>query len=83
MNKTIYFHYVVLIAILTIGIIAFYYVQPSHSAQLTVGIITSCAYIVWGIIHHALKHELHQKIVIEYILIGMIAVVLLATVLKS
>lgn len=75
-------HYFVLALILAGGLGAFYYVTPNPSLQLIVGVVTSVAYVVWGLIHHALNRDLHQKIVVEYILIGAIAIVLLATVIK-
>lgn len=64
------------------GVGAFYYVSPNSSSQFTVGVVTSTAYILWGLIHHAMNKDLHQRIVVEYILIGAIAVVLLATIIK-
>lgn len=64
------------------GVGAFMYAAPNVSLQFNVAVITSVAYVVWGIIHHAMQKDLHQKVVVEYILIGAIAVVLLATVLK-
>lgn len=75
-------HYIVLACILVGGVGAFMYAAPNVSLQFNVAVITSVAYVVWGIIHHAMQKDLHQKVVVEYILIGAIAVVLLATVLK-
>ena len=34
-------------------------------------------YILWGIIHHLLEKTLHLKVVVEYIMIGAIALFLL------
>jgi ABC-type proline/glycine betaine transport system permease subunit len=75
-------HYLVLGIILVIGVMAFCFASPNSSLQLIIGIVTSVAYVCWGFIHHAVQKDLHQKIVVEYILIGAIAVVLLATILK-
>jgi hypothetical protein len=75
-------HYAVLALILVGGLGAFWFVQPNTALQFDVSVITSVAYVFWGIIYHAMQKDLHQKIVIEYILIGAIAIVLLATVLK-
>jgi hypothetical protein len=73
--------YAVLACILLGGSATFYYVRQSTGLQLIVGIITSIAYVFWGIIHHQQQKDLHRKVVLEYILIGLIAIVLLATVL--
>lgn len=75
--------YFVLGCILAGGVAAFYYVRPNTDLQFTIGVMTSIAYVIWGIIHHALKKDLHTRIVIEYMLMGAIAIVLLATVLKT
>jgi hypothetical protein len=74
-------HFAILITILAGGIAAFYYVRPDVTLQLLVGIVTSVAYVCWGIIHHIIRQDLHRKIVIEYMLIGAIAIVLLLTIL--
>lgn len=77
------FHFLVLIVILTIGAWMFFQAQNDRSLQLTIGIATSVAYVLWGIIHHAIQGDLHRKVVIEYVLLGAIAVLLLMTVLGS
>ena len=76
-------HYGILIIILLGGLVAFYSVRGNSSLQLLVGIVTSVSYVFWGIIHHMLDHNLHKKIVVEYLLIGAIAIILLATIVRS
>jgi hypothetical protein len=80
MKQTV-IHFIVLIAILSAGVLTFIAVHPNTTLQLLVGIITAVVYVLWGIIHHAIKKDLHQKIVVEYLLIGAIAIVLLVTML--
>lgn len=80
MKQTV-IHFLVLIAMLTAGILTFIVVRPNTTLQLLVGIITAVAYVLWGLIHHAIQKDLHQKIVVEYLLIGAIAIVLLVTML--
>lgn len=75
------FHYVVLLLILGTGIGVFYLVQPNVTLELVTGMATAVAYVLWGIVHHALEKDLHPKIVIEYMLIGSIAIILLVTML--
>lgn len=72
-------HYLVLFLLLGAGVLSFYLVRPNVTAQLIVGIITAVGYVAWGVIHHAVDGDLHPKIVIEYVLIGAIAIVLLLT----
>jgi hypothetical protein len=75
--------YVVLMCILAGGLVAFYFVRPNGSLQFIVGTMTTVAYVLWGIIHHVTKKDLHTRVVVEYILMGAIAIVLLATILKT
>jgi hypothetical protein len=76
-------HYIVLLCILCGGLGAFYYAGPDRALQFIIGVIIAVSYVAWGLIHHALQKDLHQKIVVEYILIGAIAVILMATVLRT
>lgn len=72
-------HVIVLFTILFGGIFTFWFAKGNTSLQLTIGVITTVAYVVWGIIHHSLKGDLYRKVVIEYVLVGLIAIVLLTT----
>ncbi len=74
-------HYLTLTGILAAGVAAFFLVRPNATLELFVGSTTAVAYVLWGIIYHAIRRDLHPKIVIEYVLIGAIAVVLLVTML--
>jgi hypothetical protein len=76
-------NYIVLCIILLGGLATFYYVRPNTSLQFVVGVVTSLAYMAWGFIHHAMQKDLHQKIVVEYLLISSIAIILLATILRT
>ena len=82
MKKIHILHYLVLASILSGGVVAFFYAADS-SLQLIIGVVTSVAYVLWGIIHHTIQKDLHRRIVVEYILIGTIAVILLATILQG
>lgn len=79
MKKQELWHSMILLCILAGGFAAFYLTSGNRRAQLTVGLAMTVAYVLWGIMHHTLTHDLHHKVVIEYILIGAIAMVLLLT----
>lgn len=74
-------HFVILVTILGIGIGLFFYTQSNRTLQLSVGIATSLAYVLWGLIHHAMQRDLYPKVVVEYVLMGLIAILLLMTIL--
>lgn len=52
------------------------------TAQQRIGIVTSIAYVLWGILHHAIMGDLHPKVVIEYMLVGAVAILVLVNVLR-
>ena len=79
MKKTNLLHGFILIALLASGVLAFWYAKGQTMVQLIIGILISIGYMAWGIIHHTLKGDLHRKVVIEYILVGLIAIILLIT----
>lgn len=70
----------VLLGILCIGVGTFVYARGDRGMQLAIGIITAVAYVAWGLLHHALKGDLYPKVVVEYVLMGAIAILLLTTV---
>lgn len=70
----------VLLGILGLGTSAFLYARSDSSLQLAVGIVTAVAYVLWGLLHHSVKGDLYPKVVVEYVLIGVIAILLLSTV---
>lgn len=69
----------VLMCILAGGAFTFWFAQGNMTLQFAVGVITAVAYVIWGIMHHMQKGDLHTRIVLEYVLVACIAVVLLAT----
>lgn len=75
------FHFIVLILILTSGVGMFIATRGNTVLQLLIGVVTSIAYVAWGMIHHAMQGDLHRKVVIEYVIIGGIAITLLFIVL--
>ncbi|HLD24537.1 MAG TPA: hypothetical protein VJB96_01335 [Patescibacteria group bacterium] len=79
MKKTKLFSAIVLFCILAGGGLMFWYAKGNTALQLTIGVMTAVAYVLWGLIHHAIVGDFHRKVVIEYVLVGMIAIVLLAT----
>lgn len=82
MKPSIYYmHFVVLVLILCGSIGSFLLLQGNHASQLVVGMVSAVSYVAWGIIHHALQKDLHAKIVVEYVLMGAIAIALLFIVL--
>lgn len=62
-------YYASLIVILVLGFLLAYN-SSDRSFQIGAVIVTTFFYVLWGIMHHLINHDLNVKIVIEYILIG-------------
>lgn len=50
--------------------------QALHDLNFVMGIaiFMSLFYVAWGILHHYIHHDVHAKVVIEYVLIGMLGI---------
>ncbi len=62
-------YYLSLVVILVLGFLLVYN-SSNRSFQIGTVVVTTFFYVLWGIIHHLINHDLSVKIVIEYILIG-------------
>jgi multisubunit Na+/H+ antiporter MnhB subunit len=63
-------YYITLILILSFGLILILLTSPDVKMQAMIIFITVFFYILWGLLHHLINHELTPRIVIEYVLIG-------------
>lgn len=83
MKKERRLHFLILLLILGGGLAMFYYARGDAPLQLAIGMVTAVSYVAWGLVHHAMQRDLHKKIVIEYVLIGTLAVMLLLIILGA
>lgn len=65
-------YYFGLITIFAIGLLAAIAVSPNIVLQALIVVATIVLYMFWGITHHFRSHELTKKIMVEYILIGIL-----------
>lgn len=70
-------HYLTLFFIVFLGICLFYFFIGFPNKQFLIVIAAASAYFLWGMVHHLLEDDFHPKIVVEYLLIAILAVVLL------
>lgn len=75
-------YYLSLIVILALG---FFLANSSSDRgfQIGVTIATTFFYVLWGILHHLVNHDLHPKIVIEYMLIGTFGLAIIFFLLRA
>jgi hypothetical protein len=63
-------YYISLTLILSFGFLLVYLSASNRGLQIVIAVLTALFYVFWGIIHHMINHDLHAKIVVEYMLIG-------------
>lgn len=76
-------YYFSLVIILILGFLLAVNVSPNREFQIGVVVMTTFFYVLWGILHHLLNHDLNVKIVVEYALIGGFGVSVIFFLLKS
>ena len=70
-------HYFPLIGIFLAGIAAFVFFSYDRAFQLMVGIAMAVAYVVWGVVHHAIHKDLYLAVVIEYLAVAILGLVII------
>lgn len=70
-------YYLSLSIILMLGLLLTFLATPNFILQTITILITILFYILWGMLHHLINHELTAKIMIEYILIGLLGISIL------
>lgn len=69
-------HYLSLMVILSIGFGLFWIFNFNRQTQILITVGLGITYVIWGIIHHTIKKELHWRIVWEYLVVAVIASVI-------
>jgi hypothetical protein len=70
-------YYISMVVTLVLGLVLIFLTRPNIPLQGLVILGTVLFYILWGILHHLLNHELSLRIVIEYLLIGALGLAIL------
>ena len=74
--KKHFLYYVGLLLMQSIGLLLVFFAASDKFLQLTVITFMTLCYVLWCILHHHLHHDLTLKIMIEYILIGLLGLVI-------
>ncbi len=69
-------HYLILFFIFLIVFLSRLLLGFNQNLLMEIFYLATLVYAGWGIIHHMLEHDFSLKIVIEYILIGAVALLL-------
>ncbi len=73
-NKNHVAYYFLLSAILLGGLSLVLAVAPDRQAQMMIVVGLGFLYVLVGVIHHLINHDLVAKIVIEYVLIASLGI---------
>jgi len=68
-------HYLSLMAILSVGFGLFWIFNFNRTIQMGITLALGAAYVLWGIIYHAVKGEFRWRIVWEYVVVATVACV--------
>lgn len=71
------FEFSILLLLLVTGFFAYNYSYGQPKEQLQIGLVTACAYVLWGVFHHIGEGDLNWKIVVEYTGLAFLAVAML------
>lgn len=71
-------HYLVLASILTVGALTMAYFSGGFWINLALLSTTTVFYVMWGILHHYLIGDLHLRVVWEYLLMGILVMMIYA-----
>lgn len=82
MNRRDFLHYLSLLLILLLGIGGFLIFRYQPSLRLLAVGLAVAGYILWGVVHHYLEDRLQWDVVGEYILVGILALLLLLLTLR-
>jgi hypothetical protein len=74
-------HYFVLLCVELVGLWGIFWFSFQPMMQLAILVGMCAAYVVWGVIHHYEHRDLHVKIVFEYLLIAIFAVLVVGSLL--
>jgi hypothetical protein len=80
--KEHFFEYLVLFVAAIAFVVLFAVLRFNKNALMELSGFASLFYILWGIIHHAIRGRLNRMIAYEYILFGVLIFLLLFTVLS-
>lgn len=76
-------HYVSLTLLLVAGLIGVLATSSAKNIQMAFVVLTTIFYVGWGILHHAVNHDITTKIVVEYVLMGSLGMAVILFILQA
>ena len=76
-------YYISLIFILSLGLFSIILAAPNKNLQLILVLLTTLFYILFGMVHHLINHDLSIRVMVQYIIIGGLGVTVIFFFLKG
>lgn len=76
-NRNHIYYYLFAGIIQIIGLLIIINAGGHRQIQLAYVVLISIFYVFWGIIHHRIHHDLHTKVVLEYVLMAALGIALM------
>lgn len=76
-SKKHMYYYLAAGLIQIVGLLLIMNVGGNRQIQLAYVVLISLFYVGWGILHHKIHHDLHTKIVLEYIVMATLGIALM------
>ena len=83
MDKKHLYHYGFIVLLFAMGLTVIAIFSPTKQLQMLFVLLIAICYIGWGIVHHAIHHDLTAKIVIEYVLIASLGISIILFILQG
>ena len=74
--KKHFWHYLVYLVIFGGGLVLIVATHSSVNTEALVIMITAFLYFLWAMVHHYVHHQLHPRVVVEYILMVVLGTLL-------
>ena len=76
-------YYISLSLILGLGLIFVILASPNRTLQFILIILTTLFYMLFGVVHHVINHDISPTIMLEYLIIGALGISILFFFLKG
>lgn len=70
--KTHRAYYLLLAGMQAAGFVLVLFAKGDKQLVMMYVILSTCFYFVWALVHHYVNHDLHAKVVLEYILMSLL-----------
>lgn len=76
-SKKHIWYYAGLVIVLSISFLLILQTSYDKNIQMGIGLIMAFFYVGWALLHHVVHHDIHIKIVLEYVLFGVLGISIL------